>query len=88
MQWNDYLRADTLLNIMSLIKFSIAIVCFVTAYFSYKNVKGKKPLRMGDNQFFIEDNDRISPTSYYNSWRLVIICLLGGISFILYSLES
>jgi hypothetical protein len=73
---------------MHLVRFVVGILCFVMAYFFYKDVKGKKPLRIGDNQFFIEDANRISSSDYYSSWRLVFICLLGGISFIVYSLES
>lgn len=58
------------------------------SYVFYREVRGKKPLRPGDKQFFIEDPNRISSSDYYRSWRLVIICFMGGIAFIVYSLES
>jgi len=73
---------------MDLVKFSVGIVFLVLAYVFYREVRGKKPLRMGDNQFFIEDVNRISSSDYYRSWRLVISCLMAGVTFIIYSLES
>jgi hypothetical protein len=72
----------------SLIKFCAGIVLFIIAYVFYREVRGKKPLRPGDNRFFIEDENRISATDYYRTWRLVIVCIIGGITFIVYSLES
>jgi len=72
----------------SLVKFCAGIVLFIVAYVFYREVRGKKPLRPGDNRFFIEDENRISATDYYRTWRLVIIFIIGGITFIVYSLES
>jgi len=73
---------------MDLIKCSVGIVFFIMAYVFYREVRGKKPIRMGDNQFFIEDVNRISSSDYYRSWRLVILCLMAGGTLIIYSLES
>ncbi|WP_316834591.1 hypothetical protein [Pedobacter nutrimenti] len=72
----------------SLVKFCVGIVLFIVAYVFYREVRGKKPLRLGDNRFFIEDENRVSATNYYKTWRMVIVCIIGGITFIVYSLES
>jgi len=49
---------------------------------SIKKLKGKKPLRPGDNQFFIEDPNRISMSGYYRSWKLVILFIVIGFSLL------
>jgi len=72
---------------MDLVKFAAGIVCLVMAVVFYSEVRGKKPLRMGDNQFFIEDVNRISSSEYYRSWRLVIVCFIAAVTLIIYSLN-
>ncbi|MDO3627957.1 hypothetical protein [Mucilaginibacter sp. BT774] len=69
------------------LKFSGGLICFIIAFFAYRSVKGKKPLRMGDNQFFIENPNRVSLMDLVKSWELVIFAILGGIVFICWAFE-
>ena len=73
---------------MDLIKFSIAAVCFILAYVFYHiDLKNKKPLRPGDNRFFIENPNRISSYEYYASWKFVVWFIVAGIVFIFWAFE-
>jgi|GEM_PF-2399097 len=73
---------------MDLIKFSIGVASFILSFVVYYyELKNKKPLRPGDNQFFIENPDRISSSEYYRSWRLVILFIFVGITLISWALE-
>jgi hypothetical protein len=72
---------------MSWVKFSAGIICFIVAFAIYRDVKGKKMLRIGDNQLFNENSNRVSPVEYVRSWSLVLMSLLCGIIFIIYSFE-
>jgi hypothetical protein len=72
---------------MDFVRFSLGVLCFLIAYDCYGNVQGKKPLTPGDNRFFIEDINVIPAAAYYNSWRLLIVLLLGGITFVFYSFD-
>ena len=68
---------------MDYIKFSLGLASFILALVIYHyELKGKKPLRIGDNQFFIENPNRISSSEYYRSWRLVILFIFMAISLI------
>ena len=69
------------------LKFSGGLTSFIIAFFAYRSIKGKKPLRYGDNQFFIENPNRVSLTDLVRSWELVIFAGLGGISFICWAFE-
>jgi len=69
------------------IKLFGGIISFVVTFFAYRSVKGKKRLRIGDNQFFTENPNRISPTEYVNSWSLVIFSLLSGIILICWAFD-
>lgn len=74
---------------MDLTKFSIAAVSFMVAYIIYHyELRGKKPLRPGDNRFFIENPNNISSTDYYRSWRLVVLFIIVGITLISWALEK
>lgn len=75
------------MDITILAKIFGAIICLVISYLSYRGVKGKKPIRQGDNIFFNEIKNGISITDYYGSWRLIIVCLLGAVALIIWAFE-
>lgn len=73
---------------MDYIKFSLGLGSFILALVTYLyELRGKKPLKIGDNQFFIENPNRISSSEYYRSWRLVILFTVVGITLISWALE-
>lgn len=72
---------------MDIVKFLVSIIFFASAYWGYSNVRGKKPLLPGDNQFFIEDKNKICPITYYKSWGLVLWGIAGGIVFVVWAFE-
>jgi hypothetical protein len=75
------------MDIIILAKIFGAVICLVISCFSYRGVKGKKPIRQGDNIFFNEIKNGISITDYYSSWRLIIISLLCAVVLIIWAFE-
>jgi hypothetical protein len=64
------------------LKLAGSIVCFIVAFFCWRDIRNKKILRMGDNQFFIENPNGISSTKWLNSWLLVFWAVACGIILI------
>lgn len=75
------------MDIIILAKIFGAVICLVISYFSYRGIKGKKPIIQGDNIFFNEIKNGISITDYYSSWRLIIISLLCAVVHIIWAFE-
>ena len=72
---------------MDLLQLSGSILLFIVAHWGYRNVKGKKMLVIGDNKFFNENKNKISPTDYVNLWGVVIFSLIGGLILLKMSFE-
>lgn len=74
----------TLVNLGKLIG---AVLSFVIAYFTYRDIKSKKLLGPGDNRFFDEVKNGVGFRDYFGSRRLIIALIIIGISLIAWAFE-